>query len=86
MFVIYISKKAKRELKNVPGFMESKIMKHLQTLESFPEIDCKKIKFEQDCFRTRVGEYRVIFSVDFSEKVIKITHIRRRTSKTYRNI
>jgi len=38
----------------------------------------------QDAFRLRVGNYRIIFGIDFKTLVVGILDIRRRTTTTYR--
>lgn len=38
----------------------------------------------QDAFRRRVGNYRIIFSIDFRALAVGILDIQRRTTTTYR--
>lgn len=38
----------------------------------------------QDAFRRRVGNYRIIFRVDFKAFVVGVMDIQRRTTTTYR--
>ena len=38
----------------------------------------------QDAFRRRVGDYRIIFRIDFKALVVAIMDIQRRTTTTYR--
>jgi len=37
-------------------------------------------------YRLRVGEYRVLYAVFDSERIVKVGDVDRRTSGTYRNI
>jgi mRNA-degrading endonuclease RelE of RelBE toxin-antitoxin system len=38
----------------------------------------------QNAFRRRVGNYRIIFAIDFKALVVGILDIQRRTTTTYR--
>jgi len=38
----------------------------------------------QDAFRRRVGNYRIIFGIDFKTVAVGILDIQRRTTTTYR--
>ncbi len=38
----------------------------------------------QDAFRRRVGNYRIIFRIDFKSVAVGIIDIQRRTTTTYR--
>lgn len=38
----------------------------------------------QDAFRRRVGNYRIIFGIDFKAFVVGVLDIQRRTTTTYR--
>jgi mRNA-degrading endonuclease RelE of RelBE toxin-antitoxin system len=38
----------------------------------------------QDAFRRRVGNYRIIFAIDFRALAVGILDIQRRTTTTYR--
>jgi mRNA interferase RelE/StbE len=82
---ILIGKIAKKELDRVSKSEILKIRSKILNLKNFPEVDnIKKLKLFQDLFRLRSGNYRVVFKVE--NDVIKITHIRLRNEKTYKNL
>ena len=82
---ILIGKIAKKELDRVSKSEILKIRSKILNLKNFPEVDnIKKLKSFQDLFRLRSGNYRVVFKVE--NDVIKITHIRLRNEKTYKNL
>lgn len=45
--------------------------------------DIRKMKGEDNAWRRRVGSYRVLYRVKFTEKVILVFRLERRTSSTY---
>lgn len=51
-------------------------------LEDYPlalrEMDVEKVKGLEKTFRIRIGKYRVIFSVDKTERTIYVTHAKAR--------
>ncbi len=54
------------------------IKQHLLSLKNWPHhtnLDIKKLKGEQNMFRLRVGNYRILFSVDTQRREIKIHKI-----------
>ncbi len=40
--------------------------------------------YEDAAWRKRVGSYRILFDLNFEERLIEVQDIDRRTSKTYR--
>ncbi len=87
MFKILISKKAKKELAKFTKEQQAIIRADILLLKKFPQIQkTKKLKGENDLFRTRGSNFRIIFKVLKNTEVIKITHIRKRNEKTYKNL
>jgi mRNA interferase RelE/StbE len=77
---ILISKKALKELKNVPERERKSIKDRISKLAFFPliRLDVKKLKGQQNVYRLRVGDYRVVFEYDKEEKIVKILKIGKR--------
>ena len=73
-----------KELRRVPRADAERI---LSTIESLPlnpyEGDIQKMKGEKNTWRRRIGAYRIFYELFPQEKVIRIVHVERRTSKTY---
>jgi mRNA interferase RelE/StbE len=44
------------------------------------------VKLRDNIYRVRVGDYRVIYSIEKKDKVILVSRVRRRTETTYRGI
>ncbi len=79
MYRISIKKSAKKELDSLPDQIFLKIDAAILSLreESFPYPQSKKLKGEDRC-RLRVGDYRVVYSIDEKQGVITIFRIRHR--------
>jgi mRNA interferase RelE/StbE len=79
MYRLIIKKSARKELDSLP---EEAFLKIDQSLLSLKENPCpypqsKKLKGEDKC-RLRVGDYRVVYSIDEEQKIITIFRIRHR--------
>ena len=45
--------------------------------------DIEKIKGEDNSWRRRVGNYRIFYDIKQDERIVQVTWVERRTSKTY---
>jgi mRNA interferase RelE/StbE len=75
---IRITASAEKSLKSVPGNYAKKIVKAIQLLadDPFPQ-GSRKLAGYDDSFRIRVGNYRVIYSIDkmiITIIILKIGH------------
>ncbi|MBI5075861.1 MAG: type II toxin-antitoxin system RelE/ParE family toxin [Nitrospirae bacterium] len=79
MYRISLKKSAKKELDSLPDQIFLKIDTAILSLrgEPFPYPHAKKLKGEDRC-RLRVGDYRVVYSVDENQRIITIFRIRHR--------
>lgn len=80
------TKKAIKQLLNIDQRYVSSIRHKVNQLQSFPDVllDLKKMKGEDNQYRLRVGDYRILFEVINGEPtVISIQTVKRRTSTTY---
>jgi len=79
MYRISLKKSAKKELDSLPDQIFLKIDTAILSLREnpFPYPHAKKLKGEDRC-RLRVGDYRVVYSVDETQQVITICRIRHR--------
>ena len=83
-WAIAVSNRARKTLKRVPAADQARIMVALSVMQSDPlSGDVVKLA-SQDAFRRRVGNYRIIFRIDFKALAIGIIDIQRRTTTTYR--
>lgn len=88
MFEIFLSNASKKALKNLDKQIVEKVKKALLTLRISPlpikEYNIKKIAGEEDTYRMRISRYRIVYDIDWSDKVITVIKIDKRDEKTYR--
>lgn len=75
--IVEINKRAIKDLSKVDKNEAHKILLKIETLEDFPDIpNYKKLTNFDPPFRLRVGNYRVLFSVD--KNTITVYRVRHR--------
>jgi mRNA interferase RelE/StbE len=80
-YVITFSRSARKELESLDGKTVRRIFPKLEALAKQPRpAGCRKLVGEENLWRVRVGEYRIIYSVDDSTREIDIIAIRHRRS------
>lgn len=88
MFEIFLSNAAKKALKNLDKRIVEKAKKALLTLKTSPlpikDYDIKKLAGEEDTYRLRISRYRIVYDIDWGNKVITVIKIDKRDEKTYR--
>ena len=79
MFTVLISSRARKELADAPEALP--VLKEL-TIEPVPARtrDVKKMKGRIDTYRIRIGRLRIIYAVDWEQKVIDVQRIGNRES------
>ena len=79
MYKLAIKKSARKELDNLTDQIFLKVDKSMLSLKDnpFPYPQAKKLKGENKC-RLRIGDYRVIYSIDEDQKTITIYRVRHR--------
>ena len=83
-WAVNLSDRARKNLKRVPVADQQRIAAQLDAMRVNPlSGDVVKLK-GQDAFRRRVGNYRVIFRIDFKSLAVAILSIEHRTTTTYR--
>jgi mRNA interferase RelE/StbE len=74
MYQVVVSKSAEKELASLPKSIIEKIIAVLILLEENPRpVGCKKLKGYTNLWRLRIGDYRIIYSI---EDVIKLIDVR----------
>lgn len=80
MFELHFSHQATKFLKNCSPETYQRIVKKITILKetSVPH-DAKRIVGEQRVFRIRIGDYRVVYEIDYESNVILIVMIDKRS-------
>lgn len=68
MYKIIIKKKAKKFIDGLPKNERFRVVKAIQSLPNGEDI--KKLKGHNDLLRLRVGNYRIIYTVNHGELII----------------
>ncbi len=83
-WAVAVSNRARKSLSRVPAADPARIMAALSAMQVDP-LSGDVVKLTgQDAFRRRVGNYRIIFRIDFKSVAVGIIDIQRRTTTTYR--
>ncbi|MBP2656195.1 MAG: ParE toxin of type toxin-antitoxin system, parDE [Firmicutes bacterium] len=76
---VLISRQAEKDLKKIEAAMRKRIVMELLDLENgIDSKDIKKLKGELDRWRLRVGDYRVVMTIDQGRLIIIALHIAHR--------
>jgi len=83
-FALHLARRAERSLRRIPPGRRHQIMAALEAMQEDPWAgDVVKLK-GTDAFRRRVGDYRILFTIDFDHAAVGIIDVLRRTTTTYR--
>ena len=79
-FKVFISKPAQKFLASCDKHVSKRILEKVNFVLPFNPVphDSKRMLGEQGVFRLRIGKYRVIYSVEYSEEKIIILEIGKR--------
>ena len=74
MYTVLIRKKALKEIQVIPSPFKENIIKAINELARNPRpFGCKKLKGDEELYRIRINDYRVIYSIEDKIKVVEIT-------------
>ena len=69
----------RKDLRRLPTTIITKIIKKAESLTKNPlPIDSKKLRDTEHSYRVRVGDYRIIYQVNTSDKEILVFRVRHR--------
>ena len=79
-YAVEIKPHARKELDRLPGKLIGRIVPRLETLASNPRPPgCKKLKGGENEWRIRIGDHRVVYTIDDERFVVDVTRIRHRS-------
>jgi len=77
---VALTSSAEIELRKLPNQWIARIAPRLENLASNPRPPgCKKLKGGDKEWRIRVGDYRVVYTIDDARLLVEITRIRHRS-------
>ena len=75
-YTVELSNRAKRDLAALSPELQTRIVKALRTLEVKPRPSgMKKLKGEENAYRLRVGNYRVLYEVHDKRLLVLVVQI-----------
>jgi mRNA interferase RelE/StbE len=75
-FTLIYSDSVRKALKKLPKDRQIEIVKKLDLLPINPVLlDIVKMKGYENTYRVRIGKYRIIITVDFARKLIKVAKL-----------
>ena len=78
MHEVLLERAAEGDLKALSRAVYERIVSHVKALSKTHDLlDAKNYRFRSD-WRTRIGDYRVIYEIDDRGKIIKVMRIRHR--------
>ena len=86
-FSVLIDDRVEKDLKRIPKYIVDRFLDSLDGLEEDPiharsGMDIKRLK-GNEIFRLRLGDYRVLYSIEIATNTVKVTSIYHR-GKAYR--
>ena len=77
---VVLTSSVEKELKGLSGELNARIVPRLENLSDGPRPPgCKKLKGGDKEWRIRVGDYRVVYTIDDARLLVEVTRIRHRS-------
>jgi len=78
-YTITFARSARKELERMDRKLGLRISDKIETLSAAPRSPgCKKLQGEDNLWRIRIGDYRVIYSIDDKQKIVDVSAVRHR--------
>lgn len=79
-YSITFAKSARKELEALSNPLIKRIFSRIEALADSPRPSgCKKLKGSEDLWRIRIGDYRVVYSIDDNGQVVDVIAVRHRS-------
>jgi mRNA interferase RelE/StbE len=83
IYQIIVERRVEKETRRIPHREKQKIDQAILSLATNPKPHgCKKLT-EKEGYRIRVGDYRVLYTIDDQNRTVIIYRIKIRSEKTY---
>lgn len=79
-YSVHIKSSAAKELDTLSDALFARIDRAILALAENPRpVGCKKLKGYKDQWRVRVGDYRVLYTIDDAKLSVEVTRVRHRS-------
>ena len=76
---IDFARSARKQLESLPDAIAMRVLTRIEVLARTPRPHgCRKLVGSDDLWRIRVGDYRVIYSIDDGKQIIDVNAVRHR--------
>ncbi len=80
-YTVALTASATRELGKLPSQLVSRVFPRLENLANDPRPHgCKKMQGGDREWRIRIGDYRVVYTIDDAKLLVEVTRIRHRSA------
>jgi mRNA interferase RelE/StbE len=78
-YKITIARSARKELQALALDMAERVLQRIESLSANPRPSgCKKLSGSTDLWRIRISDYRVVYRVDDTNRIVDVTVVRHR--------
>jgi len=85
-FKIDVKKSAQKDIRDLPEYIISKIIEIIDELKISPlPHGAIKLKGADNLYRIRIGDYRIIYEIQYEQNLIIIQYVRHRRD-AYKNL
>ncbi|MEX1097944.1 MAG: type II toxin-antitoxin system RelE/ParE family toxin [Planctomycetales bacterium] len=78
---VTFARSARKELEALDAAIVRRVLPKIEALAGEPRPKgCRKLRSETSLWRIRVGDYRIVYSIDDAERVIDVIAVRHRSA------
>jgi mRNA interferase RelE/StbE len=78
-YTVNFRRSAEKDLRKLDAKVQTRVLRAVEPLAQNPRPDgCRKLQGSTDAYRIRVGDYRVIYTVDDAVFVVAVEKVRHR--------
>ena len=78
-YTVSFRRSAEKDLRKLDSTVQRRVLRAIDSLAIDPRPDgCRKLVGSEDAFRIRIGDYRVIYTVDDAVFIVAIESVRHR--------
>jgi mRNA interferase RelE/StbE len=79
LYAVSFRRSAEKDLRKLDGVTQRRVLKAVEGLAREPRPSgCRKLEGGEDAYRIRVGDYRVIYTIEDLVRVVAIERVRHR--------
>jgi mRNA interferase RelE/StbE len=76
---VLFARSARKALETPPNTVVMRVLKRIETLATTPRRNgCRKLAGSDNLWRIRIGDYRVIYSIDDVQRIVDVNGVRHR--------